>query len=653
MPKFKKTEVDLVIVGAGPLGLLNAIGLIKNKKPQPKIVVVEKYEQYQRGHNLSVDHFHLKKFIKACGDDQKLNELYKRIKTNKHIRTNELERFLREYAVQLGVEIQTGTAVTDVEHEVYSAYPNAKFIIGADGSHSTVSRQIFGEGNIQKLPFDYVMQLRFEVEGDGLIKSCGLDALSAFMQAYGVVCQEFVGKKDPDGKTPITFQVMISKEHFEQLYPIATSKSPILPFSAKQEKREQVPSQLIDLVKGYLGMRIAHYTNNMQLVRIDDAKISVNEAPATRAKSVIREEENGRITVLVGDAALGLSYFKGLNAGIENAAKLLPALCSDDKKKLKDYEEWFDKDLAPRKVAEVVSYSSYRVRLPEKIFRFFRGVLGKQFFLNTSEAENITESYIGYVQHHLQRENSDQRIPFSTYPHREKPESPLFTLQPKSALEYAQQTKKYFVEFGKAYKSTYHFLRDLAQPLRSIYHLGVSILKIGFAIPILVLKAASSLILPGKEITRKQRLKYDFINFGMRLSEGFSQFALAGVLTFAIILYPFKLITRGIQTVIANTKNEEPSLVENNKGIRRLLEQENNESIGAFNALRVQLHRKYHKAITKGQSSCINTLDEEKAFNVCRPGDLQTYVQYLSLFNTAKKQNISTAAKKSEIQPKF
>jgi 2-polyprenyl-6-methoxyphenol hydroxylase-like FAD-dependent oxidoreductase len=652
MPKFKETEVDIVIVGAGPLGLLNAIGLMKNKKPQPKIVMLEKYEQYQRGHNLSVDHLQLKKFIKACGDDQKLNELYKRIKSNKRIRTNEVERFLREYAEELGVEIKTGTAVTDVEHEVYSAYPNAKLILGADGSHSTVSKQVFGEGNIQKFPFDYVMQLRFEVEGDGLVKSCGLDALSAFMQAYGVACQEFVGKKGQDGKTPITFQVMISKEHFEQLYPIATSKSPILPFSAKQEKREQVPSQLIDLVKGYLGMRISHSTNNMQLVRVDDAKISVNEAPATRAKSVIRQEGNGRATVLVGDAALGLSYFKGLNAGIENAAKLLPALCSDDKKKLKDYEEWFDKDLAPRKVAEVESYSSYRIRLPEKIFGFFRGLLGKQCFLNTSEAENITESYVGYI-HHLQKENSDQRPPFRTYPHREKPESPLFTLQPENALEYAQQTKKYFVEFGKAYKSTYHFLRDLAQPLRSIYHLGASILKIGFALPILVLKAASSLIFPGKEQTRGQRLKYDFINFGMRLSEGFSQFALATVLTFGIILYPFKLITRGIQTVIAHSKNEEPLLVENNKGIRRLLQQENNDSIGTYNALRVQLHRKYHNAVAKGHSSCINKFDEEKAFNACRPDDLQTYVQYLSLFKTANKQDISTAAQKSEIQPKF
>lgn len=161
MDQFNNSDVDVVVVGAGPLGLLNAIGLMKRKEPKPRIVMLEKYERYQRGHNLSMDPRQLKKFIQACGRDERLEELYKRLKSNPHIRTNEVEAILRNYAEELGVEIKAGTAVTDIKKEVYETYPNAKLVLGADGSHSIVSEQVFGKENIKKFPFDYVMQLRF------------------------------------------------------------------------------------------------------------------------------------------------------------------------------------------------------------------------------------------------------------------------------------------------------------------------------------------------------------------------------------------------------------------------------------------------------------------------------------------------------------
>lgn len=473
--------------------------------------------------------------------------------------------------------------------------------------------------------------MRFKVEGDEPVQSCELDALVAYMQAYGVAAQEFVGKKDEHGKTPITFQVMISKEHFELLFPIATSKEPILPFSVNQKTVEQVPSKLLNLVKGYLGLRISNYTSNNQLVRIDNAKISVNEAPATRAISVRKQEENGRETILVGDAALGLSYFKGLNAGIENAAQLIPALCSNNPNDLKQYEEWFDCDLAPRKVAEVESYSRYKIRLPETIFNFFNALFGKQFLLGANEAENITESYVGYIN------NPIKNSPFTAFPHRDKPASPLFNLQP-NPLNFLNETSKYFNDYGKAYKSPYHFLLDLAQPLRGIYHLVGSALKFVLALPILILKMITSLVNPGKHQTRLQSLNNAFRNFGKRLLEVGAEFILGVTLTIGLILYPLKLIARGLQTFIAYKKDNEYLLIENNKGIKRLVEQgealpaNSSEYNSTYNVLRVQLHRKYRNAIEKGQASNIDIYNEEVAFKKCRPDNRESYLEYLSLF---------------------
>ncbi|MDI9819020.1 MULTISPECIES: NAD(P)/FAD-dependent oxidoreductase [unclassified Legionella] len=637
MGKFEGQDVDIVVVGAGPLGLLNAIGLMKKKNPKPKIIMLEKYEQYQRSHNLSMDYRQLGKFIKACGGDEKLSELYKRIKINRHIRTNEVEQTLRQYAEELGIEIRTGEEVKNVKEDVYDRFPNARLVLGADGTHSVVSREVFGEDNIQKFPFDYVMQLRFEVEGEQPVKSCQLSALSAFMQAYGVVCQEFVGKKDDDGKTPITFQVMISKEHFGQLQAIATSKNPILPFSPNQEKVEQLPSQLLDLIKGYLGLRIAHYTHKNHSLRIDEARISVNEAPATRAKVVWKQDNaNRRQILLVGDAALGLSYFKGLNAGIENAAKLLPALCSGSEEELKQYESWFDRYFVPRKVKAVESYSKYRIRLPEKLFNFFNVLFGKQFLLDAKEAEHITESYVGYVNSGTEK-GKREKPPFKAYPHRSKPESPLLNLQP-NPFNFIYQTNKYYSNYGKPYKSTYHFLLDLGQPLRSIYHLAGSVLKFGLAVPVLVLKIASSLIYADKRQTRLQRLKNDFIDFGMRLLEGYSQCILGSTLAVGMILYPFKIAVRGIQTVVAYSQNKQSLYVENNQGIQRLVRKaEESHAEGdkeTYNALRVQLHRKYRNAIKKGQSSTIDSSTEETAFKNYKPDNPDSYANYFSLFKT-------------------
>ncbi len=55
-------------------------------------------------------------------------------------------------------------------------------------------------------------------------------------------------------------------------------------------------------------------------------RISSNEAPATYAKEPVYFYQ-GVPVQLCGDAALGLSYFKGLNAGIESKQQKGSVLC--------------------------------------------------------------------------------------------------------------------------------------------------------------------------------------------------------------------------------------------------------------------------------------------------------------------------------------
>lgn len=46
-------EADVVIVGGGPIGLMDAIAL-KKLDPSLKVVVFEKYAEYQRKHTLEM-----------------------------------------------------------------------------------------------------------------------------------------------------------------------------------------------------------------------------------------------------------------------------------------------------------------------------------------------------------------------------------------------------------------------------------------------------------------------------------------------------------------------------------------------------------------------------------------------------------------------
>jgi 2-polyprenyl-6-methoxyphenol hydroxylase-like FAD-dependent oxidoreductase len=162
---MNKDEVDTLIVGAGPIGLLNAIGLLQ-KDSQRKVLILEKREEYTRKHVVRFSAAKLTEFMEAIGAKGKksipeLVELEKRLQENSAIRINELETILKKIALRMGAEIQY-EEVKDVQKQIYDQYPKLERLIGCDGTHSTVSDQVFGIENQIKNSYDYVLQVRFE-----------------------------------------------------------------------------------------------------------------------------------------------------------------------------------------------------------------------------------------------------------------------------------------------------------------------------------------------------------------------------------------------------------------------------------------------------------------------------------------------------------
>ena len=166
MSFFMSLDTDVLVIGAGPIGLVNAWGM-KRLNPNLKIIVLEKYAEYQRSHTLVVQAAQLEAIMKATHSEQAptLKALLKQLKKDPHIRTNALQQIFTELAQEIGVEIKTGHAVqADIINQIINEeYPNVSLIIGADGTHGVVSDALFPEGNQVKHEFDFVLQLRFEM----------------------------------------------------------------------------------------------------------------------------------------------------------------------------------------------------------------------------------------------------------------------------------------------------------------------------------------------------------------------------------------------------------------------------------------------------------------------------------------------------------
>lgn len=480
-------------------------------------------------------------------------------------------------------------------------------------------------GNTFKKEFDFVLQFRVEVEGD--VAPIPLPTLARFMQNYGLTCDEYVGKTDARGKTPITFQMMITKEHYQLLEKFAKSGNPVQPFSGADEKRmEKIPDILMQQLKGYLGLRLRHFTKEEEIVSLDKATISVNEAPATYAKEVYKEvimQDKPRRVVLVGDAGLGLSYFKGINAGFEASAKVFPELIKpydESKKGLGEYKEWFETHYAPQKVDEVRNYSVFRIGLLVGIFKTLQFIFRSDLLMRGETAEKTVDLYLGHLK--AIRAEQEKGIQFRpqvrptygffrrigkiiknnvkdtplftsnsmsgsfeeveesmtpqiglprwehAYEHDGRSLESVLTFKPQNSWIILREIGKNIKEGFKPYKSWFYALRDVLTPLRSLYNLVMGVAQIVLALPIELISVATGLVFPEKNVPRLAYLGMSIVSVLARLVEGISQIVLGLSLAVSTLFLPFKLISRGISTIVHDVKN-----IENNNKIKTLIEQ--------------------------------------------------------------------------------
>jgi 2-polyprenyl-6-methoxyphenol hydroxylase-like FAD-dependent oxidoreductase len=159
-------KADVLIVGGGPIGLVQAWGL-KKLNPDLKVVVLEKYEEFQRKHTLVMQYKQLEALMRATDsmEDPVLRSLLQQLRKSPNIRTNILQETFKNLATALGVEIKIQEVKADNIADQIQKY-SPELIIGADGTHSVVNEQLFPKGNRINYEIDYAMQVRLEIDGD-------------------------------------------------------------------------------------------------------------------------------------------------------------------------------------------------------------------------------------------------------------------------------------------------------------------------------------------------------------------------------------------------------------------------------------------------------------------------------------------------------
>ena len=135
---------DALVVGAGPIGLMTAVKM-KTDNPSVNIVVIEKRDEYTRGHTVKVEKTALRSLKNQHREFENiLDEIVG------HTPIKKIEERLYTLAKKVGITVHRGSEYkVDEEHKL-SAFVTRyrpKVVIAADGRKSTCLEEI--DGNIE------------------------------------------------------------------------------------------------------------------------------------------------------------------------------------------------------------------------------------------------------------------------------------------------------------------------------------------------------------------------------------------------------------------------------------------------------------------------------------------------------------------------
>lgn len=347
---MENSKINTIIVGGGPVGLWTAVqAKIRNK--DANIVIFEKHQEYQRKHLLKIS----KSSLKGAPKHPKLDPIIKEFTSYQMIPTSLIEGKLKKLAQELGIEIRHETI--EEPQTLRERFPNAKVIIGADGSHSVVRAKVFDDAMRYRKNIQFIAEVKYRVKGDTR-KFHQIKESYPTSKAIERVAIEHIGKKR-DGETPVTLRFFISKTMYKEMQH-ATFKNP----ATLEDSEKQIHETLRKNIE--LWLKAKEVVVGEQRIQGSE-KITATQLAIYSSKHFVKHDRKNKVTYcLVGDAAFGVPYFRSLNNGLLSGTRLAEVVANQIKP---DANEQMDKtsyrtDAAHGRVAKAFNrYAAYAKRL--------------------------------------------------------------------------------------------------------------------------------------------------------------------------------------------------------------------------------------------------------------------------------------------------
>jgi len=344
-------------VGAGPVGLWTALQL-KLRVPRSNVTIYENREGYTRTHMLRLE---WKVFQEGFGGmkefEDNLLPRFNKVLCSDHsncsmgaarlsIVCKDLEGILEDYAVHLGIQIVRFKADSRdgilEQATPTTGYPPA-LVVGADGRHSTTrdkvlpDRAIAGEQMDVTKVFQYNVFLKFflrDPPAKGALKSRCFGALTR-MHKHNCVCIfGQPGSIEEDGRTfqqvPVTVQIPVAEIEAHMLRTNCKDRekgTPPCTVFNKTGKDSRVPDSVLNDVNMAFD-RVASSEEEARRLKFGtEISLVVVDAYISKdvAKIVVVKHKGDDWLIpfaLVGDAAFGVPYFRGLWNGLYTGISL-------------------------------------------------------------------------------------------------------------------------------------------------------------------------------------------------------------------------------------------------------------------------------------------------------------------------------------------
>jgi hypothetical protein len=350
---------DIGIVGGGPIGCWTAMQ-IKQRAPETSIVIYERKQEYERDHILSIDRASLLQWSKMCPNSaaflravfeaqstysiasglhetgQKPEIKLDHLPNNRlwywmnlpkvvDIRTIDFERILKAECEKAGVSFVYRKVETP--GEIMALHPECDTFIAADGANSKMREAIWGPKAECLWQRNIFPSLDFKYASEGQARYLRINTYDKLGHVYA----ENIGIAK-DGISDINLRFIVSKEEYDAIGK-ATFKEPIIvtpdsPFWGKLGLSAIYNRTFKEDFYDLQALRAKHAHENQTGGKVTMTKIYLSQYFAKKFAKTVEHEGKQKKWYLVGDAAMGMPFYRAINSGLILGAQLAYLLTS-------------------------------------------------------------------------------------------------------------------------------------------------------------------------------------------------------------------------------------------------------------------------------------------------------------------------------------